>query len=146
MASYGLSVLELNLLSRTCWEHVGRDVGLAGRLGHCPGPAVTHPVTPTQPCWSPCHLPVLVHTCRWPNWDSTSRCRPRGHQPKRFPTLQRVLDEPQLADDVSGNIGLYSLANFGVSFCSFQEMVKLLWVKLLDGENQEQLRSETLQS
>lgn len=66
--------------------------------------------------------------------------------PSGLPTLQRVLDETQLADDVSGNIGLYSLANFGVSFCSFQEVVKLLRVKLLDGENQAQLRSETLQS
>ena len=123
-----------------------RDVGLARRLGHRPGPAVTHPMTPAQPCQSPCQLPVLVHARQWPNWESTSHCRPQGHQPKRFPTLQWVLDEPQLADDVSGNIGLYSLANFGVSFCSFQEMVKLLRVKLLDGENQAQLRSETLQS
>lgn len=67
------------------------------------------------------------------------------HKPKQLPTLQWVLDETQLADDVSGNIGLYSLANFGMTFCSFQEVVKLLWVKLLDGENQAQLRSETLQ-
>jgi len=103
-------------------------------------------MTSAQPCRSPCHLPALIHACQWPNWESTPRCKSQGHQPKRFPTLQWVLDEPQLADDVSGNIGLYSLANFGMSLCSFQKMVKLLRVKLLDGENQEQLRSKTLQT
>lgn len=51
-----------------------------------------------------------------------------------FLTLQRVLDEPQLADDVAGNVGFYSLADFGVSLCGFQEVIELLGVKLLDGE------------
>lgn len=62
---------------------------------------------------------------------------PTARRPaQRPPTLQRVLDEPQLADDVAGNVGLYALTNFGVALSSFQEMVELLRVKLLGGENQ----------
>ena len=65
---------------------------------------------------------------------------PRAHGPAdpawQPPTLQRVLDEPQLADDVAGNVGLYALTNFGVALSSFQEVIELLRVELLGGESQ----------
>lgn len=46
-------------------------------------------------------------------------------------TLQRIPGEAQLADDVPRNVGLDALTFFGVAFSRFQEMVELLWVKLL---------------
>lgn len=73
-------------------------------------------------------------------WLSSCCCSPQSPQPRRPcpqpPTLQRVLDKPQLADDVAGNVSLYALTNFGVAFSSFQKVIELLRVKLLGGENQ----------
>lgn len=46
-------------------------------------------------------------------------------------TFQGVPCEPQLADDVAGDVSLDALALFGVTLGSLQQMVELLWIKLL---------------
>lgn len=52
-------------------------------------------------------------------------------------TFQRIPGESELADDVSGNICLDALAHLGLTLCSLQTLVKLLWVKLLQNEKKE---------
>lgn len=48
-------------------------------------------------------------------------------------TLQRVPGEAQLADDVAGDVGFDALTLLGMTFCCLQQVVELLWVKLLQG-------------
>lgn len=46
--------------------------------------------------------------------------RERARATRLALTFQRVLIEPQLADDVPGNVSFDSLAFFGMAFCGFQ--------------------------
>lgn len=52
-------------------------------------------------------------------------------------TLQGVPGEAQLADDVSGDVGLDALTLLGMALCCFQQMVELLRVKLLQGKEKD---------
>lgn len=49
-------------------------------------------------------------------------------------TLQRVSGQAQLADDVSGDVGLHQLSLLGVVLRRLQQMVKLFRVELLSME------------
>lgn len=46
-------------------------------------------------------------------------------------TLQRVSGQAELADNVAWDVRLHQVSLFGVIFSCLQEVVKVLWVKLL---------------
>lgn len=58
----------------------------------------------------------------------------------RCVTLQGVPGEAQLTDDVSGDVGLDALTLLGMALCCFQQMVKLLGIKLLQGREEGERR------
>lgn len=47
-------------------------------------------------------------------------------------TFDRVSGQSQLADDVTRDVRLHQMTLLGVVLCRLQQMVKLLWVKLLE--------------
>lgn len=47
-------------------------------------------------------------------------------------TFQGIPGESELVNNVSGNVGLDALAHLGLTFCSFQALKKLLWIKFLE--------------
>lgn len=87
-------------------------------MGHLPGQGDVHPTTTA---WGQ----AVLHPA--PSLSTA-----------RFPTLQGVLSKPQLADDVARDVGLYPLANFGMAFRGFQQVIKLLRIELLHSEEHAQ--------
>lgn len=55
----------------------------------------------------------------------------RRGQPAKILTFQGILIEPQLTDDIPGNVSLDTLSFFRMAFCCFQQIVKFFGIKFL---------------
>lgn len=59
-------------------------------------------------------------------------------------TLQGVSSKAQLTDDVTRDVCFDSLAFFCMAFCSFQQVIELLRIKLLQHRKETQKSSENI--